>query len=190
MANLLLKSTNAKMVWRRHIRTMSVITVVSLLGLMLAAAAMSPLVIYTNIVTSGVMSPAMLPTDIVQDTHGDRDRRQEVIKKLNEDKILISYLADAADMPDVDTLLSDVVDLLASVEGASLSSLQVSGDLGTSSYTLTLSGVAESRAAVIDVRDSFISNGGLEVIEFPISNLAPQGGEYNFIMKLVSKDNI
>jgi hypothetical protein len=183
MANLLLKQTKLKVTWQKWRHISIVLTVAIVVAVLLAAASLLPVVIYTQILGKGVGSKVagVVSTDVgVQ--------RQKATRTLGEYKKFVAGLQAVDKMTNANEIARRVVGSIISIDLVSLTLLDIKyTDTG---YSVTVSGGAQTRDAVVALKDVLEKSPDIDVTDFPISNFALKDGQYNYRAVLYIKGNI
>ncbi len=188
MANLLTKQSKIKILWDKRMRVVFMFMVMSFFGLAVAAAALLPIGIYAKMILAGASGGNQVEEEVGKTTSPSFGKqRQEIIRELRGDKDLLEQVSTIALLPRADELLLDVTLLAEPVSGVELRLIALEAHLEQDLYTLRLSGTAVSRSSVVAVREAFEESEDFIVTDFPLGNLTPQSGEYNFVIELATQ---
>ncbi len=180
MTNILPPEIKKILEWQRMLRRVIVFMVVGLLGILLAFASIVPMYVYVHIIKLGV-SDKLTYKDVDIST-----KRQEVSKRLNNAKKLVTTTYSMSKMPDTKILLDSIFDSMSKIKDIDIRSIHLVGDMEKYQYLIRVSGVSKSREGVVMARD-LLRDDGFDIVDFPISNLTLRGGGYNFVIEVKAK---
>jgi len=190
MANLLPKQTKSKLLWSKRVRVTLVLFVMSLFALIVAAAALLPVALYSKVVLSGIGGVQVNSAETVVDVPSFGSQRQEIIRALHRGSDLLERISTISRLPKVGELLIKVERLAVSINGIEVRLIAISAHIEQNLYILRLSGTAQSRSGVVAMRTLFEESEDFVVTDFPLGNLTPQGDEYNFIIEMAAEASI
>ncbi len=179
MANLLPPETRLKLLWQRRVRRSVVLLVAGLTGVILAALAILPVAVYTQIIKVGISSDVELI-----ETSGTGKDHQELIKKLKKTKELIDQMSLIANMPEFNEVFNYPMLILSKIEGAKMHSIVINSNLEDSKYVIRLSGIVQNRESVFAIQGAFNQSDEISVLDFPDNNFTSSDDEYNFVIEI------
>jgi hypothetical protein len=189
MTNLLSPQQKSLLRWRGITRFVVTLTGMSVLGILLIAAAFLPAAIYGKVVLSGLKAHEGV-VEVTSSGESLGSQRQALVRQLRREQDSIESVLEIATLPNPTEVLNHTIITAQFVSGVQLRSVLIDGDVRKGVYIVRMSGVAGNRGDIVLLQDVFEKDAILTLTEFPLGNLTPQGEEYNFTLEVETMPDI
>ena len=190
MSNLLPPQVIQNRRWQRRVRRGVTFAGMALLGITIMAAALIPVYVYTKVVSSELEKTevAVAQQTVNKEEKSTGTQRQELIKRLRAEKDLITTIHMQTQLPQQKEMLEKAAGIIMNLAGVSTQSISMQSSLDDAIMQFILQGTAMSRSAVVDTKNAFADSPLFTVTDFPISNLTPRQGNYNFTIHIATSN--
>jgi hypothetical protein len=180
MVNLIPPSAKKSVILEYWFRVLTVWSLLGTLVVILFAITITPIYVLVNAKIDAYQESATMATEKIAAFQSVSD---DLMQSSRQAEQMISNFRTLS--------LYQVVSLFGALEGngISLSSINVNRGLQNSLAPVNISGRATDRQALADFRDRLLAEDAIEVVDFPISNLA-QDRDINFSMTVTMSNEL